>query len=71
MSWRTSPPVAEILKKRADALNLMTSGNYSFDRLIEIGGLLKKAVGIPLVANTRYISHHEGERLLEAGFAGA
>ena len=57
--------------KGADALNLMTTGTYSFERLLEIGRLLKKAVAVPLVANTRDISHREGERLLEAGFVGA
>jgi biotin synthase len=55
----------------ADALNIMTTGTYSFDRLLEIGALLKHAVSIPLVANTRDISHREGEALLKAGFVGA
>jgi biotin synthase len=55
----------------ADALNLMTTGTYSFERLIEIGKMLKKEVSVPLVANTRDINHQEGERLLDAGFVGA
>ena len=55
----------------ADALNLMTTGTFSFKRLLEIGRLLKKAVAVPLVANTRDINHSEGEALLEAGFVGA
>jgi biotin synthase len=55
----------------ADALNLMTTGTFSFERLLEIGRLLKKAVSVPLVANTRDITHREGERLLDAGFVGA
>ncbi len=55
----------------ADALNLMTTGNFSFQRLLEIGRMLKKAVNVPLVANTRDITHDEGEALLDAGFAGA
>jgi biotin synthase len=54
----------------ADALNLMTTGNFSFERLLEIGKLLKRNVSVPLVANTRDISHREGERLLDAGFVG-
>ena len=54
----------------ADALNLMTTGNFSFERLLEIGRILKKAVNVPLVANTRDINHKEGEALLEAGFVG-
>ncbi|EFK05794.1 conserved hypothetical protein [delta proteobacterium NaphS2] len=55
----------------ADALNLMTTGTYSFKRLLEIGNVLRKAVSTPLVANTRDINHKEGERLLDAGFVGA
>jgi biotin synthase len=55
----------------ADALNLMTTGNFSFERLLEIGRTIKKAVNVPLVANTRDISHKEGEALLEVGFVGA
>ena len=55
----------------ADALNLMTTGTFSFKRLLDIGRLLKRSVAVPLVANTRDISHKEGEALLEAGFVGA
>lgn len=55
----------------ADALNLMTTGTFSFKRLLEIGRLLGKSVSTPLVANTRDITHKEGEALLEAGFVGA
>jgi len=55
----------------ADALNIMTTGTYSFDRLLEIGRLLASAVAVPLVANTRDITHKEGEKLLAAGFVGA
>jgi biotin synthase len=54
----------------ADALNLMTTGTYSFQNLLELGKLLKKSVSTPLVANTRDINHKEGEQLLEAGFVG-
>jgi len=54
----------------ADALNLMTTGAYSFERLLEIGRLLGRAVSTPLVANTRDITHKEGERLLQAGYVG-
>jgi len=54
----------------ADALNIMTTGTYSFEKLLEIGRLLKTTVSTPLVANTRDISHKEGERLLAAGFVG-
>jgi len=57
--------------RSADALNLMTTGTFSFERLLEIGKLLKREVSVPLVANTRDIHHREGEKLLEAGFVGA
>jgi biotin synthase len=55
----------------ADALNFMTTGTYPFERLLEVGRLLQKETGIPLVANTRDINHREGEALLDAGFVGA
>ena len=55
----------------ADALNIMTTGTYSFDRLLDIAKMLSKEVSVPLVANTRDITHQEGEKLLEAGFVGA
>ncbi len=55
----------------ADALNLMTTGTYSFERLLETGRMLRNEVATPLVANTRDINHKEGERLLDAGFVGA
>jgi biotin synthase len=55
----------------ADGLNLMTTGNYPFPRLLEIGRLLRQKVDVPLIANTRDINHKEGEALLEAGFVAA
>jgi biotin synthase len=55
----------------ADALNLMTTGNFSFKRFLAIGRLLKATVTTPLVANTRDINHKEGEALVAAGFVGA
>ena len=55
----------------ADALNIMTTGTYSFDRLLGMGRLLSQEVPTPLVANTRDINHREGEALLAAGFVGA
>jgi biotin synthase len=57
--------------QKADALNIMTTGNFSFQRILEIGRLLQKAVSTPLVANTRDITHKEGELLLDAGYIGA
>jgi biotin synthase len=55
----------------ADALNLMTTGTFSFEKLLEVGKLIKQEVSVPLVANTRDINHREGEMLLDAGFVGA
>lgn len=55
----------------ADGLNLMTTGTYPFERLLEVGRLLQKETCVPLVANTRDINHREGEMLLDAGFVGA
>lgn len=55
----------------ADALNIMTTGTFSFERLLAVGRLLKKTVSTPLVANTRDITHKEAEMLLDAGFVGA
>ena len=55
----------------ADALNIMTTGTYSFQKLIEVGKQLKKTVSVPLVANTRDITHREAEQLMDAGFVGA
>jgi len=57
--------------KNADGLNIMTTGSYSFDRLLEVGKMLRGKVSTPLVANTRDINHREGEKLLAAGFVGA
>ena len=58
-------------KHNADAINLMTTGTFPFQRLLEIGRLLQKTVDVPLVANTRDINHQEGEALLAAGYVGA
>jgi len=60
----------EAQTKGADALNIMTTGTYGFEKLLECGRYLSKEVTVPLVANTRDISHKEGEALLEAGFVG-
>ncbi|WP_045220952.1 radical SAM protein [Desulfonatronum thioautotrophicum] len=54
----------------ADAFNIMTTGFYSFEKLLDFGRLLHREVGVPLVANTRDITHKEGEALLDAGFVG-
>ena len=54
----------------ADALNIMTSGTFELDKLIDIAKILKSEIITPLVANTCDITHKQGERLLAAGFAG-
>jgi len=66
INWATNAEV-----KNADGLNIMTTGTYSFDRLLEVGKMLREKVSTPLVANTRDINHKEGEQLLDAGFVGA
>jgi len=58
-------------EKGADGLNLMTTGTYSFSKLLELGKTLSKLISVPLIANTRDINHAEGEALLDAGFVGA
>lgn len=55
----------------ADALNIMTTGTYAFEKLLDFGLILKKEVSIPLVANTRDLDHKEGQELLDSGFTGA
>jgi biotin synthase len=66
INWATNAEA-----KNADALNIMTTGTYSFDRLLEVGKMLGEKVSTPLVANTRDINYKEGEQLLDAGFVGA
>ncbi|MDI6796461.1 MAG: radical SAM protein [Desulfatibacillaceae bacterium] len=56
--------------KGADGLNIMTTGSFSFERLLETGRMLKSHVSTPLVANTRDISVKEGQALVDAGFSG-
>ncbi|WP_310599987.1 hypothetical protein [Desulfobulbus sp.] len=53
-----------------DALNLMSTGTFPFERLLAIGRRLAREVRVPLVANARDITHAEGEQLLAAGFVG-
>ncbi|HMA86269.1 MAG TPA: radical SAM protein [Desulfosalsimonadaceae bacterium] len=71
-------PIEEVLdwakigeENQADALNIMTTGTYPFKKLLEVGRILKDTVSVPLVANTRDMTHKEGEQLLDAGFVGA
>ncbi len=57
-------------EKGADAFNIMTTGAYPFKKLLEIGNIIRNTVDVPIVANTRDISHKEGEQLIDAGFSG-
>ncbi len=54
----------------ADGLNIMTTGSFAFEKLLETGRMLKNHVSVPLVANTRDISVKEGQALVDAGFSG-
>ncbi len=56
---------------QADALYLMTTVTYPWEKLLEIGRLVSREVSTPLVVNTRDFNHHEGEELLKAGYVGA
>jgi len=63
--------VREAEQNGVDALNLMTTGTYSFERFLDFGRSLSKETDIPLVANTRDVTLREAEKLAEAGFVGA
>ncbi len=65
VSWARSAQACS-----ADAINVMTTGTYELASLMELARVLKTEVNTPLVANTRDISHREGEQLLDAGFSG-
>lgn len=56
---------------QADALYLMTTVTYPWEKLLEVGRLVSRKVSMPLIVNTRDINHREGEELLKAGFVGA
>jgi biotin synthase len=60
----------EAEKQGCDGINLMTTGTYPFSKLLEMGRMVSWEVSVPLIANTRDISHAEGEELLKAGFTG-
>ena len=57
----------------ANLILLMTSAAFPFERLCELAGLVREAVGpdMPLLANTRDVSPSEAEALRRAGFNGA
>jgi biotin synthase len=57
----------------ANAIFLMTTANYPFDRYIEIGKAVRKALSpdMPMVANIGDFGPEEAGELLNAGFQGA
>ncbi|MEW6585522.1 MAG: radical SAM protein [Nitrospirota bacterium] len=65
--------VKEFEKAGANAVLLMTTANYPFDKYIEIGREVRKALGpgMPLCANIGDIGPAEVRRLEEAGFTSA
>lgn len=62
--------VDEAEKNNADAINIMTTGTYSFERFLELGKELSARTKVPLVANTRDVSPKEADALLASGFKG-
>ena len=56
----------------ANAIFLMTTADYPYDRYIEIAGAVRKAVSpnMPLVANMGDFGSEQAEELLNAGFQG-
>lgn len=61
----------ECTQKKADGINIMTTGTYKFSDLLRVGKMLSSYTDIPLIANTKDLNHKEAEALLDAGFIGA
>jgi biotin synthase len=57
----------------ANVIYLMTTGNYDFDRFLEVAETVRASIPaeIPLVANTDDLGLNEARRLVKAGFQGA
>ena len=73
-----SPDEAAARAKRfaaegANAIYLMTTGNYDFDRFLEVAEAVRASIPaeVPLVANIDDLGLNEAQRLLKAGFQGA
>jgi len=56
----------------ANAIFLMTTANYPFDRYIEIAKAVRAAVSpyLPMIANIGDFGHQQARELLDAGFQG-
>lgn len=64
------PVVKEIIEAGANAVYLMTTGRYSFDRFIEVGKKVREVLPdrVPLVANTSDFSLELAQKLKKIGF---
>jgi|YelNatPaOPRAMG01_1025707.scaffolds.fasta_scaffold02523_16 biotin synthase len=58
------------IKEGANAIFLMTTANYDFDKFIKIGRAVREAIPskMPLVANIGDFGNSEAKELLDAGF---
>lgn len=56
----------------ANAIFLMTTADYPFDRYVEIAGAVREVISpdMPMVANTGDFGSEQAEELLNAGFQG-
>ncbi|MEM2970220.1 MAG: hypothetical protein QXR63_04725 [Candidatus Bathyarchaeia archaeon] len=58
------------VKEGANAIFLMTTGDYDFEKFVKIGQAVRKVIPpkMPLVANTGDFGISEAKKLLDAGF---
>ena len=58
------------MKEGANAIFLMTTGDYDFDKFVKIGRAVREVIppDMPLVANTGDFGRSEAKELLDAGF---
>ncbi|MEM3666408.1 MAG: radical SAM protein, partial [Candidatus Bathyarchaeia archaeon] len=58
------------VKEGANAIFLMTTGDYDFEKFVKIGQAVRKVIPpkMPLVANTGDFGISEAKQLLDAGF---
>lgn len=59
-----------LVREGTNAIFLMTTGDYDFDRFIEIGRAVREVIPpkMPLVANTGDFGYSEAKELTDAGF---
>jgi biotin synthase len=57
----------------ANVIYLMTTGNYDFDRFLEVAGAVRASIPaeVPMIANTDDLGLNEAQRLAKSGFQGA